>query len=328
MKDFQDKVAVVTGGASGLGRAMARRFAREGMKLVLADVQQDALDARVEPSSARRDTPVIGVCDRRLPGADVERLREKTLATFGEVHVVCNNAGVAPGGLAVGKHGRRLGMVLGVNVYGVIHGVRSFVPVMLRAGRGRSHRQHRLGRGPALAAGHGDLLRVEARRGDADANACTTTSRRSRDKVRRSVLCPAYVPTGDRRLGTQPSGRSAQPQRAKTAEDLRARGDAAQGRAHRAASPPSRWRDRVRSGPRRALLHPAAPKIKRAIETRMEDILLERAPTDTPVRRSSREGPRWEASNRLLRGRPRMGVDPRHPRTPTRPPPQGGGSAT
>src|SRR5512134_2614404 len=97
MKEFKDKVAVVTGGASGLGLAMARRFAAEGMKLVLADIEEEAL-RKVETDFRKAGVPVIGIWTDVSRAQDIERLAEKTLATFGAVHVLCNNAGVAPGG--------------------------------------------------------------------------------------------------------------------------------------------------------------------------------------------------------------------------------------
>ncbi|MGH8679523.1 MAG: SDR family NAD(P)-dependent oxidoreductase, partial [Burkholderiales bacterium] len=99
MKQFKDRVAVVSGGASGLGRAMALRFAREGMKIVLADIEKPALD-RAQAEFKRVGFTAIGVQCDVSKAADVEALGEKALREFGAVHVVCNNAGVAPGGLA------------------------------------------------------------------------------------------------------------------------------------------------------------------------------------------------------------------------------------
>ncbi|HXV08802.1 MAG TPA: SDR family NAD(P)-dependent oxidoreductase, partial [Burkholderiales bacterium] len=131
MKEFKDKVAVVTGGASGLGLAMARRFAAEGMKLVLADVEEEAL-RRVELELRKAGVPVIGIWTDVSRSQDIERLAEKALATFGAVHVLCNNAGVAPSGAVWENTVADWEWVLGVNVWGVIHGVRTFLPIMLR----------------------------------------------------------------------------------------------------------------------------------------------------------------------------------------------------
>ncbi|HYZ00923.1 MAG TPA: SDR family NAD(P)-dependent oxidoreductase, partial [Candidatus Binatia bacterium] len=93
MQDFSGKVAVVTGGGSGMGRAFATRFAEEGMKVVLGDIQQDALDATLEDLSAKgHDVRGIRI-DVSRP-EDIQRLADTALDAFGKVHVVCNNAGV------------------------------------------------------------------------------------------------------------------------------------------------------------------------------------------------------------------------------------------
>jgi NAD(P)-dependent dehydrogenase (short-subunit alcohol dehydrogenase family) len=134
--DLQGKVAVVTGGASGVGRALADRFAREGMKLVIADVEKPALDravAQLEEAGAEAIGVVTDVTQREA----VEALAEQTYGRFGGAHVVCNNAGV-------GTDETRLKIwespdnawrwVFSVNVWGVLHGIQAFVPRMLEAG--------------------------------------------------------------------------------------------------------------------------------------------------------------------------------------------------
>jgi NAD(P)-dependent dehydrogenase (short-subunit alcohol dehydrogenase family) len=131
MKDFEDKVAVVTGAASGIGRALADRAAQEGMKVVLADVEEEAL-TRTEESMKAAGATVLAVRTDVSQARDVETLAQKTLHAFGAVHLLCNNAGVA--GTAAPVWGSTLAdweWVLGVNLWGVIHGVRVFVPVML-----------------------------------------------------------------------------------------------------------------------------------------------------------------------------------------------------
>jgi NAD(P)-dependent dehydrogenase (short-subunit alcohol dehydrogenase family) len=133
MERFQGKVAVVTGAASGIGLALAERFAAEGMKLVLADVEAEPL-ARAERDLRARGADVLAVRTDVSQAADVEALAEQTLATFGAVHVVCNNAGVVLGGATWEHTIADWEWVLGVNLWGVIHGVRVFVPIMLRQG--------------------------------------------------------------------------------------------------------------------------------------------------------------------------------------------------
>src|SRR5215469_10915747 len=133
MQEFPDKVAVVTGAASGIGFALAERFAREGMKVVLADVEGDAL-ARAEAELRGRGATVRAVRTDVRQAGEVAALAEQTLAAFGGVHVVCNNAGVVVFKSAWEHTLADWEWVLGVNLWGVIHGVRTFVPIMLRQG--------------------------------------------------------------------------------------------------------------------------------------------------------------------------------------------------
>ncbi|HEX5416124.1 MAG TPA: SDR family NAD(P)-dependent oxidoreductase [Chloroflexota bacterium] len=133
MQEFQDKVAVVTGAASGIGFALAERFAREGMKVVLADVEVDAL-ARAEAELRGRRATVLAVRTDVRQASEVDALAEQTLAAFGGVHVVCNNAGVVVFKSSWEHTLADWEWVLGVNLWGVIHGVRTFVPIMLRQG--------------------------------------------------------------------------------------------------------------------------------------------------------------------------------------------------
>jgi NAD(P)-dependent dehydrogenase (short-subunit alcohol dehydrogenase family) len=133
MRVFEGRVAVVTGAASGIGLALAQRFAAEGMKVVMADVEAAALGRAA--AAVRATAP--GVLATRVDvsrAEDVERLARETYAAFGAAHVVCNNAGVAVIG-AVHEHSLAdWQWVLGVNLWGVIHGVRAFVPRMLAGG--------------------------------------------------------------------------------------------------------------------------------------------------------------------------------------------------
>ncbi|HMC42103.1 MAG TPA: SDR family NAD(P)-dependent oxidoreductase [Acidimicrobiales bacterium] len=135
MEDLSGRVAVVTGGASGLGRALGERFAAEGMRVVLADVEQPALEGTVAALRAR-GLEVMGVVTDVRSHQAVEALRDETLAAYGAVHVVCNNAGVGAGGEGhLWEHERNdWRWALEVNVWGVIHGINAFVPVMIERG--------------------------------------------------------------------------------------------------------------------------------------------------------------------------------------------------
>jgi NAD(P)-dependent dehydrogenase (short-subunit alcohol dehydrogenase family) len=129
MREFRDRVAVVTGGAGGIGRAMAARFAAEGMRLVLADIEEAALAAAVDDFRAG-GAEVVGVRTDVAAAADVEALRDRTLEAYGAVHVVCNNAGVGGSGI-VGAPLEVWDWVIGVNLRGVVHGVHTFLPLLL-----------------------------------------------------------------------------------------------------------------------------------------------------------------------------------------------------
>jgi NAD(P)-dependent dehydrogenase (short-subunit alcohol dehydrogenase family) len=134
MKQLRDRVAVVTGAASGIGLALSERFAAEGMRVVLADVEERALAAAAE-KLARTGAKTLAVVTDVTQPASVDALAARAFEAFGAVHVVCNNAGV--GGDAVPCWEQSLAnwkWVVDVNLWGVIHGIRSFVPRMLKQG--------------------------------------------------------------------------------------------------------------------------------------------------------------------------------------------------
>ena len=137
MEDLRDKTAVVTGGAGGIGQAMGRRFGQEGMKVVLADVLAEPLQAAVR---ALNDEGIdaVGVVTDVTDYSSVKALAKEALSRFGAVHVVCNNAGT--GGVSEGymwEHDLAdWHWGIDVNVLGVIHGIKAFVPVLLEQGEG------------------------------------------------------------------------------------------------------------------------------------------------------------------------------------------------
>jgi NAD(P)-dependent dehydrogenase (short-subunit alcohol dehydrogenase family) len=133
MKELRGRVAVVTGAASGIGRALAERFGREGMQVVLADVDRAGL-AESERAVRALGAKALSVPTDVTRADQVSALAERTLQFFGGVHVVCNNAGVFAAGPSWQAPLSDYEFVLGVNVWGVIHGVRSFVPILLERG--------------------------------------------------------------------------------------------------------------------------------------------------------------------------------------------------
>jgi NAD(P)-dependent dehydrogenase (short-subunit alcohol dehydrogenase family) len=131
MKAFTNRVAVVTGAASGIGRAMSRRFLEAGMKVVLADIDEEQLKSTLQ-SLEDFGTNRLGVPTDVSQAKQVEALARKTIETFGAVHVLCNNAGVGYGGRSIWEtplEGWQ--WILNVNLMGVVHGIHSFMPIML-----------------------------------------------------------------------------------------------------------------------------------------------------------------------------------------------------
>lgn len=135
MKVLRGKVAVITGGAGGIGAAMAERFLVEGMRVVVSDIREEALERTVS-ALRQRGGEVLGVATDVSRQQAVEELRDRTLERFGAVHVVCNNAGVAAGARGrLWEHEiNDWKFAMSVHVHGVINGIHAFVPAMLEAG--------------------------------------------------------------------------------------------------------------------------------------------------------------------------------------------------
>lgn len=134
MNDLDGKVAVVTGAASGIGLGMATRFAEAGLKVVMADIEEPALDVAVA-GLKEREHDVLGVVTDVSHADSVEELARKALRQYGAVHVLCNNAGVGTGEAKIWELPQAdWDWVYGVNFWGVLHGLRAFVPVMLEQG--------------------------------------------------------------------------------------------------------------------------------------------------------------------------------------------------
>ncbi|NRQ34946.1 SDR family NAD(P)-dependent oxidoreductase [Nonomuraea sp. NN258] len=128
MRELSGKVAVVTGAASGIGRALATRFAAEGMSLMLADVDPGGL---AETAALAGDAKVLTQVTDVSDAAAVRHLANRTFGELGAVHVLCNNAGVFQGGHLWTRSEEDFSWLLGVNLWGVLHGIRAFVPRMI-----------------------------------------------------------------------------------------------------------------------------------------------------------------------------------------------------
>lgn len=199
MHDFGGKVAVITGAGSGFGREFARLGAELGMSLVLADVQTDALQAirgELEAGGTRVLARVLDVAD----AAQVDALAEAAEAEFGDVHLLFNNAGVGTAGLIWENSLADWQWTLGVNLWGVIHGLRAFVPRMLESAR----------RSPGY---QGHIVNTASMAGlvNPPASGVYNVSKHAvvslsetlyhdlglvTGQLHCSVLCPFYVPTG------------------------------------------------------------------------------------------------------------------------------------
>ena len=199
MKNFKGKVAVITGAGSGLGREFADRAAELGMKLVLADVQADALERATDELLKQGVEVLAMVCDVSK-GAHVQELADAAMARFHGIHLVFNNAGVGSGGLVWENTEADWEWVLGVNLWGVIHGVRVFMRAMLECAK----------RDPAY---EGHIVNTASMAGllNAPAMGVYNVSKHAvvslsetlyhdlqlvNAPIGASVLCPYFVPTG------------------------------------------------------------------------------------------------------------------------------------
>lgn len=131
MKHFRGKVAVVTGSSGGIGRGLAERCVTEGMKVVLADIEEDALK-NTEAYLKKKGGDVIAVLTDVSCPEQMQRLADLTVETYGGVHLLCNNAGVGAGGLIREHTLADWEWVIGVNLWGVIYGVHMLLPIMLK----------------------------------------------------------------------------------------------------------------------------------------------------------------------------------------------------
>ncbi len=194
MQDVAGNVAVITGAASGIGRGMAESFAAAGMKVVLADVEEDAL---VKTTEALRGTgaDVHCVVTDVSKAEQVQALADESLKRFGAVHVVCNNAGIGVGATSTWEATLDdWKWILDVNLMGVVHGVRTFLPIMLEQGS-ESHIVNTASLA-GLTTGPGSALYAVTKFGVvALSEHLYHELELAGAKTKLSVLCPGYVST-------------------------------------------------------------------------------------------------------------------------------------
>jgi NAD(P)-dependent dehydrogenase (short-subunit alcohol dehydrogenase family) len=286
MDVFKDKVAVVTGAASGIGLALAERFAAEGMKVVLADVEEAPLAAAESRINANGGT-AMAVRTDVMHESEIKRLADIAFSTWGKVHILCNNAGVSGGAGADGIWNvprEDWDWVLGVNFSGVLHGIRHFVPRMLAAGE-PGHIVNTASvagivtstMGPYTISKHAVVALSERLYKDL---------KQRESKVSASVLCPGWVNTrimesARNRPEELTPNALAQPVLTPKIEMMRR----AVGELLSKGFPPPEVAARVLAAIRSDSFYiiAAQPDIEAAIELRLEDIRLRRNPAITQL---------------------------------------------
>lgn len=199
MKDFENKVAVITGGASGLGRAFADKAAALNMKLVLGDIREEPLQqAVVELKSAGAE--VVALAGDVSKAEYIEALAALATDSFGVVNCLFNNAGVGSGGLIWENTVKDWEWVLNVNLWGVIHGVRIFTPLMLASARSdpayEGHIVSVSSIAGLIAPGLMGVYNVSKHAVVAHAESLYHDLAKTEPRIAASVLCPGFTPTG------------------------------------------------------------------------------------------------------------------------------------
>ena len=279
--NFKGKTAVLTGAGSGFGLECARIGARLGMNLVLVDVQQDALDA----AAAEMRAAGCQVLAQRVDVSSAEQMEQlgaAVLERFGAPHLVFNNAGVGAGGLVWENSVKDWEWVLGVNLMGVVHGVRVFTPMMLDAAKAdpawRGHIVNTASMAGLLAPPNMGIYNVSKHAVVSLSETLYQDLSLVTDQVSASVLCPYFVATGindshRNRPGELAGGKPTKSQLIGQAMI----GKAVSSGKVTAAEVAQKVFDAVAAGQFYIFSH---PKAIGAVQTRLEDIMLARNPTD------------------------------------------------
>jgi len=282
MKQFAGRVAVITGAAGGFGRELARAGAELGMRLVLADVDSAALDTLKAELESQGAEVLAMRCDVRH-GEEVKALADAVMARFGAVHLLFNNAGVGCGGLVWEHSEADWEWLIGVNLWGVIHGVRIFTPLMLEAAAKDSAYEGHIVNTASVA---GLLNASNMGAYNVTKHAVVSLSETLLHDLRlldvpigASLLCPHYVPTGihrSERNRPEALRNRAEPTASQAVSRLLTEKAVRSGKLT-AAQVAQLTFDAVREN--RFYIH-THPEMLAAVEARMEDIVHERMPRD------------------------------------------------
>ena len=273
MKELKGKVAAVTGAASGLGRSMALAFAAEGMDVALADVDEVSLST-VQEEILAKDVRAITLKVDVSQAEQVEGFRDQALTRLGGLHVVCNNAGVSPLGAVWENSVADWQWILGVNLWGVIHGVRAFAPHLIAQNEG--HIVNTASVAGLIAPPGSGAYNVTKHAVVALSESLQHDLRERNSRVGVSVLCPAYVPT---RITESERSRPKELAVSKKSPETLAR----EAMLKKAVTSGKVSADQVAQAVVAAIKNErfyilTHPRIKGAIQARMEDILEGRPP--------------------------------------------------
>jgi len=277
MKEFTDRIAVITGAGSGFGREFARIAAARGMHLALADVQADALEtvaAELRGTGARVLAERVDVSDANA----MDGFADAVFAEYGNAHLVFNNAGVGGGGLIWEHSVKDWQWVLGVNLWGVIHGVRCFVPRMIELGD-EGHIINTASVAGLISAQTMSAYNVSKHGVVTLSETLFQDLRISGSKLGVTVLCPAFVDTGIKDAGrNRPTDleNDAPPTPSQILAREQTRKAVTSGRI-KATDVAVKTFECIEDNRFYCLTH---PKILGAVEQRMQDILEQRNPSD------------------------------------------------
>jgi len=283
ISDFHNKTAVLTGAGSGFGLECARIGAMLGMNLVLADVQQDALDRAVAEMEAA-GAPVLGMRVDVSKAEQVEALGAATLARFGAPNFVFNNAGVGSGGLIWENTLQDWEWVIGVNLMGVAHGIRVFTPMMLAAAAKdpafQGHIVNTASMAGLLNAPNMGVYNVSKHAVVSMSETLYQDLALVTEQISASVLCPFFVPTGisqsHRNRPDEFKAHGAKPTKSQLIGQAMSDKAVGSGKVS-AADVAQKVFDAIGSNQFYIYSH---PKSIASVQVRMEDILMSRNPTD------------------------------------------------